>query len=245
MEYLKKFQKELRKLADREKASILARFFKTGKGEYGEGDKFLGATVPKQRELIKGFLDLGLNDLDKLLKSVWHEERLCALLILVKQYEAASKSNDAARRGEIFKFYLAHTARINNWDLVDLSAPNIAGDYLWRLKTDGRVKETGAILGKLAGSRSLWKRRIALLATFTFIRAGIFGETLKLAGKFLNDPEPLIHKATGWMLREVGKRDMAVLWGFLDKYGMKMPRTALRYAIERMGEKERKRWMKK
>lgn len=260
MERIAEFRRELRKLADAEKASVLARFFKTGKGEYGYGDKFLGVTVPKQRALIKNFLDLRSEDLGKLLDSAWHEERLGALLILVKQYgaagrgkadrrgravEAAAGITDAERRAEIFKFYLARAGRINNWDLVDLSAPNIAGDYLWRLKASGRDKEARAILNKLAGSRNLWERRIAMLATFTFIRAGRFDESLKLAEKFLNDPEPLIHKATGWMLREIGKRDVGVLRDFLNRHGRKMPRTALRYAIERLKEGDRKGYLAK
>jgi len=284
MKRLGEFKKELRKLADREKASILARFFKTGKGEYGYGDKFLGVTVPQQRAVAREFLDLRLADLGKLLDSAWHEERLGALIILVKQYGmprcpdwrrgAGSPCGRAAdeRRAEIFKFYLAHTARINNWDLVDLSAPNIVGDYLWRLEEDGAprcpdwrrgasrcatrsglsegqgsryARGAWAVLNKLARSRSLWERRIALLATFTFIRSGRFNETLKLAEKFLNDSEPLIHKATGWMLREIGKRDVSILREFLKRHGREMPRVALRYAIERLEEGERRGYLNK
>jgi 3-methyladenine DNA glycosylase AlkD len=217
-------KKELRRVADPAKAKILSRFFKTGVGQYGAGDKFLGVVVPSQRRLAKKFLDLKLVDLQILLNSPFHEERLIALLILVQQYQKSSGQD----KKKIFNFYLKNLTRINNWDLVDLSAPNIVGDYL--LKRDRKV------LSKLAKSQNLWARRVAIISTFTFIRNQSFTETLILAEQVLikqKDSHDLIHKAVGWMMREVGKRDQKVLENFLDQFANQLPRTTLRYSIEK------------
>jgi len=219
--------KELNKLADKKKAKLLARFFKTGKGQYGYGDVFIGVTVPKQREVVKKFSDLPISESQKLLKSKIHEHRLTALLILVKQFEENQE--------KIFNLYLKNTKYINNWDLVDLSAPNIVGEYLYQ--------KPRKILYKMAGSKSLWERRIAVLSTFYFIRQEDFKDCLKIAEILLEDKHDLIHKAVGWMLREVGKRDKKVLVQFLNKHLKKMPRTTLRYSIERFSEKERQKFL--
>lgn len=220
---LPELKRELRRYINPKKAAFFPRFFKSGPGEYGEGDQFLGITVPNQRLVAKKFKNLSLGDVEKLLASPWHEERLTALLIMVLQFKRGS----AAKQEELYKFYLSHTGRINNWDLVDTSARDIIGDYLYR------HQELLPVLDKLAGSASLWERRIAIIATFYFLTKGEPDLTIKIATKLLNDPEDLMHKATGWMLREMGKRcDRQLLVEFLDKYATKMPRTMLRYAIE-------------
>lgn len=231
MNLLKKFKKDLRNLADPEKAVILQRFFKTGKGEYGEGDKFLGITVPKQRHLLKNYMELTFDDVANLLTSPWHEERLCAVLLLVTKYQKIRNSNE---QQNLYNFYLDNTATINNWDLVDLSAPHIVGHYLYPENKDK------TILHSLAQNKNLWTRRIAIVATLYFIRNDQHQETLALTQKLLGDKEDLIHKACGWMLREVGKRDVKILKNFLQNNIKKMPRTMLRYAIERFPEQERK-----
>jgi len=252
---LKKLQLEIKKLADPKKAKILMRFFKTGKGQYGEGDKFLGIVVPKQRELVKKYwYGLTLDDLDILIKSKIHEERLIALLILVAKYQNNLSSSGQARgsmdsrlRGNdkrvIFKFYLSRTKYINNWDLVDLSAPNIVGSYLYSLSLEGRgagVRVKNETLLRLAKSKNLWQRRIAILATFSFIKQGQPKDTIALTKILLKDKHDLIHKAVGWMLREMGKRcGEKKLTNFLDTNTLKMPRTALRYAIERLPKEQR------
>ena len=223
----------LERLADPAKAVVLAGFFRTGEGQYGQGDVFLGITVPKQRALAKGYVSMGLIDIASLLSSPVHEHRLMALIILVDKYEKA----DAGGKKRIFDFYLSRAAGVNNWDLVDLSAPNIVGGYLLS-RPQGR-----GVLYRLARSRNLWKRRIAILATYAFIRAGQFEDTLKIAETLLSDSHDLIHKAVGWMLREVGKRDQAVEEAFLKAHVADMPRTALRYAIERFPEKKRKAYL--
>ncbi|MFA7169369.1 MAG: DNA alkylation repair protein [Candidatus Paceibacterota bacterium] len=220
---------ELRENANAEQAKNLQRFFKTGKGDYGEGDIFLGIKVPAQREICRKYINLDFSNLEKLLKSNIHEERFCALIILRQKYERAT---DEADKKDIFDFYLKNAERINNWDLVDLSAPNIVGSYL--LHKDRKV------LYELAVSDDLWKRRIAVLATFTFIKEDDFGDSLKIAGMLLNEKHDLIHKAVGWMLREIGKRDLLTEEKFLQKHYRKMPRTMLRYAIERFEEEKRK-----
>jgi 3-methyladenine DNA glycosylase AlkD len=219
---------ELNKAANKQKAQILARFFKTGKGEYGEGDVFLGLTVPKQREIAKRYGDLSLLDVQKLLQSKIHEHRLVALLILVDKYEGGA-------RGRLVSFYLKNLKHINNWDLVDLSAPNIVGDYLL-----DRPKDK---LYNLVKSKNIWARRISVLATYPSIRQNNFSDILKLSKILLTDREDLIHKACGWMLREVGKRDEKVLRKFLDRFVKKMPRTMLRYAIERFDESTRQKYL--
>jgi 3-methyladenine DNA glycosylase AlkD len=215
--------------ADPAKARVLAGFFKTGKGHYGEGDVFIGVTVPMQRVIAKRFHDLSLDDIEALLARPVHEERLTALLILVSQFE---KAKDPRSRKRIFDFYRAHLSRVNNWDLVDLSAPSIAGKYL--------LDRDPAPLFRLAKSSHLWSRRVGIVATFAFIQEGRFDETLRIAEMLLSDPHDLLHKAVGWMLREVGKRDEAALLNFLESHAERMPRTMLRYAIERLAEKKRK-----
>jgi 3-methyladenine DNA glycosylase AlkD len=227
---LESLRKDLRAAANPEKARILQRFFKTGKGQYGEGDVFLGVMVPKQRAVAKRHSGLSLAEAEELLRSGIHEERLTALFILVHQFG----KGDAATRGRIYRFYMKNTRRINNWDLVDASAPYIVGPYL-----EGRDK---AVLRKLARSPNLWERRIAILSTVHFIRCGDPGEALRVAEMLLGDPHDLIHKAVGWMLREVGKRcGEDVETAFLERHCRTMPRTMLRYAIERLPA-ERKAW---
>ncbi len=227
--------KELRGLANPQKAKILAGFFKTGKGEYGAGDKFLGIVVPAQRKVVKKYAHLELPDIQKLLQSPYHEFRLTGLLILVEKFAQA----DEKTQKEIFKFYLKNTAYINNWDLVDLTAPKIVGEYLRDLP------EQRKILYKLARSKNLWERRIAILATFAFIRQDDFSDTLKIAAILLPDKHDLIHKAVGWALREVGKRDQKIEEDFLEEHLCKISRTTLRYAIERFAEEKRQSYLKK
>lgn len=237
MNDFEKLKKELRKLADPKKAKILQGFFKTRKGEYGEGDKFLGITVPLQREVAKKFQDLSLADLQRLLNSKIHEERLVALLVLVFQFEKASKDQEEKHRKAIFEFYLKNAKNINNWDLVDLSAPKISGEYLLDKKRD--------VLYKLAKSRNLWEKRIAIISCFSFIRREEWRDTFLICKILLFDKHDLIHKACGWMLREVGKNSgQKKEEEFLKKYYQKMPRTMLRYAIEKFPEEKRQKYLK-
>jgi 3-methyladenine DNA glycosylase AlkD len=224
-------RRRLREAANPEDAVFLQRFFKTGPGQYGEGDHFLGIRVPMTRKLAREFADLPLGDIEKLLHDRWHEARLLALVLLVSQYARGG----AAEKDRIFRLYLANTNRINNWDLVDMSAAGIVGAHL---ETRDR-----APLDRLARSKSLWERRIAIVATYWFIRHGEFDDTLRIAATLLGDSHDLIHKAVGWMLREVGKRDERVLETFLDEHARQMPRTALRYSIERMSPAKRTRYM--
>jgi len=219
---------ELKKLANKKQAQNLQRFFKTDKGQYGEGDIFLGIIVPEQRKVARAYENLSLADLQKLLDSKIHEYRLVALLVLLSQYKKA----DQAAKKKIVDFYLKNTRNINNWDLVDLSAPNILGNYL--------LGKSRQILYKLAKSKSIWEKRIAVITTLLFIRERQFSDTIKIAEILLSDKHDLIHKAVGWALREAGKRDESVLVGFLDKHCKAMPRTMLRYAIEKLNEKQRK-----
>lgn len=244
---LKALRTQIKKLANPKKAKILQGFFKTGPGQYGEGDIFLGITVPLQRELVKQYWqDLRLADIDSLLKSKFHEERLIALLILIKKFTASEILN---QKSKIYKYYLFHTKYINNWDLVDLSAPNIVGEYLYSISLDGRgvgVRVKNQTLLHLAKSKNLWERRIAILATFTFIKNGDTKDALRIAKMLLADKHDLIHKAVGWMLREIGKRcNEKSLTDFLDANALTMPRTALRYAIERLPEEKRKKYLLK
>ncbi len=222
-------------MADPAQAKVLSGFFKTGKGQYGEGDVFLGIKVPVQRAAIKRHYDLALSDLQELLDDKVHEHRLSALFILVKKFEAAVKVKDKKSQEAIYRFYLKNVGNINNWDLVDLSSPNIVGKYL--------LDKDRSSLHKMAKSAVLWERRIAVLATFTFIRDGDFDDILKMAAALLEDEHDLMHKAVGWMLREVGKRDVGALRKFLDEHAPKMPRTMLRYAIEKLSEKDRRHYM--
>lgn len=238
---LKEFLLELHALANPQKAIDLQWFFKTGKGEYGEGDKFLGIRVPQQRALIKHhYLKLSLHDIAKLLSSKWHEERFAALLILVAKYQQASKKpSKTAEPQKIYDFYLENTHGINNWDLVDTSAPHIVGHYLFNFAVSQRT-----ILHTLADSPNLWERRIAVVATQYFIRNNLHKPTLDLAEKLLSDKEDLMHKAVGWMLREVGARDVKALENFLRQHYSSMPRTMLRYAIEHFEENKRQKYLK-
>ncbi|HPA25589.1 MAG TPA: DNA alkylation repair protein [bacterium] len=260
-----KIIKDLEKLKNPAKAKILQGFFKTGLDQYGEGDVFLGITVPEQRQVAKKYLqNTDLADLQKMLNSKIHEHRLVALLILVAKFNSLDchsrasgnpgiathhKTNflDPRLRGnatkyldkkKIFEFYLKNTQHINNWDLVDLSAPNIVGKHLFS------IKDT-KIIYKLVRSKNLWERRISVLATFTFIKENQFADALKIAKILLTDKHDLIHKAVGWMLREIGKRDVKTLEEFLNKHYKTMPRTMLRYAIEKLDDKKRKFYLNK
>jgi 3-methyladenine DNA glycosylase AlkD len=230
---LEKIKGELLQLSDPDHARRLSKFFKTKKGQYGEGDLFLGIRVPEQRKVAKKFTELGLNDIQELLNSKFHEHRFIALVILVSKYRKAEES----RKEEIFGFLLKNTSNINNLDLVDLSAPRIIGEYL----TD----KDRSILYELAKSENLWERRISILATFKFIANNDFEDTLKISEILLEDKHDLIHKAVGWALREIGKRDQKMEEQFLNKHAANMPRTMLRYAIEKFEEKKRKFYLTK
>ena len=229
---LDEVRERLRAVATPERAAGAQRFFKTGPGEYGEGDKFLGVTAPELRLLTRQFGDLPLRDVRKLLTSEWHEERVLALLILVHQYERG----DEQMRDAIYDAYLRSTRHINNWDLVDCSAAQIVGAHL--------AARSRAPLRQLAKSSSVWERRIAIIATFHFIRRGEFDETLRIAEMLLADRHDLIHKAVGWMLREVGSRDRSTEERFLDAHAATMPRTMLRYALEKFPAGLRSRYMR-
>jgi 3-methyladenine DNA glycosylase AlkD len=222
---------ELVALGNPEAAAFVAGYFKTGKGEYGEGDQFLGVRVPVLRKLARAQWPMELSEILKLLRSKLHEARLLALLLVGRAYERGS----AKERQEIYRAYLDHTKHINNWDLVDVSAPAIVGRHLFA--------GNRAVLARLARSRSLWERRIAIISTQYFIRQGDFADTLRIAGLLLQDREDLIHKAVGWMLREVGNRDVAVLRRFLREHYRTMPRTMLRYAIEKFPPAERSAYL--
>lgn len=224
-------KKEISILADQKQAAILSRFFKTGKGEYGEGDKFLGIKVPVQRKLVLKFKDLPLEDCLRLLSSEMHEHRNIALFIMAEKY----KRGDEKEKEKIFKAYLKNTKFINNWDLVDLSAPKIIGQYL--------LNKDRKILYKLARSKNLWERRIAMLSCYAFIRNEEFDDALAIAQILLDDKHDLMHKAVGWMLREVGNRNLQAEEDFLKKHYSSMPRTMLRYAIEKFPEKKRKMYL--
>ena len=224
---------KLQKLGNKQKARVLQRFFKTGQGEYGEGDIFLGVRVPEIRKLAGKYQDISITDVQELLKSQIHEERLLALIIFVIKY---SKGNDVVKK-RIYELYLKNTRHINNWDLVDLSAEKIVGDYL--------MDKSKKPLYCLAKSKSLWERRISIMATFRFIKQNNFVETLIVAEMLLTDKEDLIHKAVGWMLREIGKRHLPTEEKFLNEHSQEMPRTMLRYAIERFPESKRQGYLKK
>jgi 3-methyladenine DNA glycosylase AlkD len=231
----KKVIEELTPLSSAAKAFELQRFFKTGLGEYGEGDVFLGVVVPDIRKVARAHKNLSLIEIHKLLSSDIHESRLCGLIILTLQYKASTDSKDHKK---IFDFYIKQlkAGHVNNWDLVDVSAP-IIGAYL----VDS--SDPYPLLIKLAKSKSLWDRRVAIIFTFAFIRAGELDPTIEISELLLKDEHDLIHKAVGWMLRELGKRDGVLLRKFLTDHSKQMPRTALRYAIEKMSESERKKWL--
>lgn len=225
----------LKRVADPAKAKLLARFFKTGRGEYGEGDVFIGVMVPEQRKIAQQFITLPLDEIAPLIRDPRHEVRLTGLLIL--EYKVKRRDVDRRTRREVFDFYLSHSAHIDNWDLVDVTARDIVGAYLYDFKKSRRI------LYRLAQSENIWERRIAIVATSYFIGKNDFVDTLKIAEHFLNDTHDLIHKATGWMLREVGKRDVGVLRAFLDAHAAHMPRTMLRYSLEKFAPRERRRYM--
>ena len=224
--------KELKTLSDIQIAEHAQRFFKTGKDEYGEGDKFLGIRVPILRKKAEQYKYLSLEEISHLLQSQFNEIRLISLFILIKSYE----KSDHKHKEEIVNLYIGNIAFINNWNLVDASAPNILGDYLMNKKK--------TLLYLLASSNNLWERRIAIMSTFNFIKKGLYKDTIKIAAILINDKEDLIHKAVGWMLREVGKRDFNIEVSFLNKYADKMPRTMLRYSIEKFPEGLRKEYLK-
>jgi len=229
---LAELQKVIKQKANIKQAEILQRFFKTGPGEYGEGDIFYGIKVPVQRTIANQFNHLPLNDLQVLLQSKIHEERLIALLILVGKFKHANEEV----REKLFDFYLKNSKRINNWDLVDLSADKIVGAFL--------IDKDKSQLFKLAKSTNIWERRIAMISTFFFIKNGIFEVSFKIAELLLHDEQDLIQKAVGWMLREIGKRDLEPEEEFLKMHYKQMPRTMLRYAIEKFPETKRQAYLK-
>ena len=230
---LENLKKDLAKVANREKAIFLKRFFKAGKGDYAEGDILIGVTVPKTRKIVSKYRSMPLVEVGQLLKSPIHEHRLAALLILVWQFEHGNPQ----QQEKIYKLYLRNTKYINNWDLVDSSAPYIVGGYLLNQKNR-------SILDTLALSNNLWKQRIAMLATYQMIKQKEFGDALRIAQLLLPHKHDLIHKAVGWMLREVGNRDLAVEEKFLKKHYKTMPRTTLRYAIEKFPVARRQKYLK-
>jgi 3-methyladenine DNA glycosylase AlkD len=226
---------ELKGYGKKSRVSDLARFYKTGPGEYAEGDVFLGGTVPQTRSVASTYKKLELVEVQKLFDSPFHEARLCAAIILNLQFKAAKSPLD---RKKIFDFYLkqVRAERINNWDIVDVSAPWM-GVYLTE------IEDPMPLLIKFSKSKSLWQRRVSIILTFALIRAGDLKPTIIISEALLKDKEDLIHKAVGWMLREMGKKDVMLLRGFLKQHSHEMPRTMLRYAIERLPEKERKKWL--
>jgi 3-methyladenine DNA glycosylase AlkD len=225
-------QRELDGLGDASRAATLQRFFKTGPGEYAAGDRFRGIRVPILRGLARKYQDVSLAAAERLLQSTFHEDRLLALLILIRHYQRGGQ----VIRDKVHRLYLKNTRFVNNWDLVDVSAPHLVGHYLRDHPNDTLIR--------LAASGNLWERRLAIMATFHFIKQQDFDETLRIARLLLADPEDLIHKAVGWMLREVEKRDTSVAEDFLQKHYRHMPRTMLRYAIERLPEARRQAYLK-
>jgi len=224
---------ELQSVGTPDKAAHLQKYFKTGPGQYGEGDVFIGVVVPHTRSIAKANLGMPFPEICILLKSEFHEARLCALLILTERFKKAKEKD----RKEIFEFYFKNVSCVNNWDLVDLSCPTVVGMYL--------LDKERNILYKLAESNCLWEQRIAIVSTYAFIRENEFYDTLELSKKLLTHKHDLMHKAVGWMLREVGKRDRRTLTDFLEEYATKLPRTTLRYAIEHYPEPERLYFLKK
>lgn len=232
MQKISDLKNELKKLVEPNQATKLQGYFKTGKGQYGEGDTFLGIKVPILRRVSKGFTNLKLKEVEKLLHSKIHEHRLVALFILTNKFY----SGDRDQKKEIFNLYIKNAKFVNNWDLVDLSAPKISGPYL--------LDKDRKILYKLAKSKNLWEKRIAIMSTCTFIINNDFMDTFNISEILLNDKHDLIHKAVGWMLREIGNKDIKEEEKFLDKYALRMPRTMLRYAIEKFPEKKRLYYLK-
>ncbi len=225
-------RKELQNRADTKIAAHSKRFFKTGEGDYGEGDEFLGIRVPEQRKIAKRYKALPLEEIQELLRSDYHEERLTALFVLELRFAKASDSD----RKAIYEFYMKNLSHINNWDLIDSSAPKIPGAYLF--------DKSREVLHTLAGSESLWERRIAIMATFYFIKQGDLEDTFRIADRLLKDEHDLIHKAVGWMLREAGKKDQSRLEAFLKDRYQQMPRTMLRYAIEKFPQELRQAYLR-
>lgn len=241
----------LESMKDDRQAEHLMRFFKTGKGDYGEGDCFLGLKVPQTRMVVKAAArDVSLNEIETLLYSLWHEARLAGFLLLVEEMKAAlprkraGLCSGAPRRNEIARFYLRHANQANNWDLVDLSCPKILGEWLLYPGSDGTMPDR-TILDTLAASSNLWETRIGIVSTLRLIKEGQTDDTIRLAANLLGHSHDLIHKATGWMLREVGKKDIDILTDFLEAHYSEMPRTALRYAIEKMDERQRAYWLRR
>lgn len=226
---LENLKKDLQELANPEKAKIYLRFFKTGPGEYGEGDNFLGLTVPQMRGVAKKYYGMGASDIQELLNTNIHEYRLVAIFILLDRYKKDPE--------KVFIFYLKNTKRVNNWDLVDLSAHKIVGDFL--------IDKDRKLLYDFAKSDNLWERRISIISCFAFIKDEDFKDAIAISEMLLGDKHDLIHKAVGWVLREIGKKDVKVLRSFLSKHHKEMPRTMLRYSIEKFDEKERKKWLGK
>lgn len=227
---LDKLRKELKKLSDKKRAAAMQRFFKTAEGEYGFGDVFIGLSVPDSRKLAIKYKDMPFEDLYKLLRSEIHEERLIALLIMVHNFE-----REEMLQRRIYEFYIKNMKFVNNWDLVDLSSDKIVGGYL--------IDKPKDILYKLVKSTNLWERRIAMISTYNFIKNNMFDDALSIAEKLIDDQNDLIQKAVGWMLREVGKRNLELEVDFLNKHYKNMGRTALRYSIEKFPEKTRKTYM--
>ena len=230
----------LRSVAREDKAAFLPGFFRAVPGGYGEGDRFLGCVVPDQRKVAKQFCDLSRAELRKLFASPWHECRLTGMLILVGQYQRAAKPRNPHREfecREIVDFYLANLFAVNNWDIVDTTAPKILGAWLVENSDERHV------LNRLADSGVLWDRRVAVLATYSLIKNDEFAEIVQLAQRLMDDGHDLMHKAIGWMLREMGKRDPSQLEKFLKKHAKRMPRTMLRYSIEKLPREERMKWM--
>lgn len=223
--------KELMKHRNKEKAAFFPKFFRTGKGEYGEGDVFIGVTIPHLRSIAKNYRSIPIQEILVLLKDKRHEVRWCALYILVEQF----KKGDDVSKKKIYEFYLDHLKWVNNWDLVDSSAYHIVGGYL--------LDKDRKILRKMAKSKHLWTERVAIVSTYAFIRKGQLQDTFEIAEILLSHPHDLLHKATGWMLREAGKKNVVALKRFLDENAAVMPRTMLRYAIEKFDERERKRYL--
>jgi 3-methyladenine DNA glycosylase AlkD len=227
---------DLKGLASVGKAAELQRFFKTGPGDYAEGDVFIGVVVPQTRKVAARYKNLPITQIAKLTNSDIHEVRLCGLIILTNQFK---RSRDIDEKKKLFSFYLKElkAGNVNNWDLVDVTAPTL-GEYLLQLE------DPMAVLNKLAKSKSLWERRVSVVFTFAFLRAGDLEPTYEMAERHLGDKHDLMHKAVGWLLREMGKRDPGLLRNFLKEHSHEMPRTALRYSIEKFSESERQRWLR-
>jgi len=234
MQTINMLRNEMNRMKDSKVAESSEWFFKTGPGEYGEGDQFIGIRVPVLRKLAKQYAQLSREELKSAIQSPIHEERLISLFILIGQYQ---KSAELKEQTSIFNFYIKHMKYVNNWDLVDSSAPYIIGAHL--------LEKDKSILRNWAVNKNLWKRRIAIVSTFHFIKHAFYDDTLEISEMLMGDKEDLIHKATGWMLREVGKRDFARIENFINRHHSIMPRTMLRYAIERFPETKRKRYLKK